>query len=279
MTTRPVYVLSAAAPAAATRLLPLLVSLVVGVLSASAQESIRPSSTGAEASAARKGSEFSSNYNIKAGPVTFDASGSLDIEFDDNVGLAEKDRHSDIIFRPTIRVDSLWRVSQLNTLRLAFGIGFEKYLDHSDLDSRNVLLDPGSEVSFDIYIGGNLRLNIHDRFAIEQNPTDEANLSNSARFDRFLNSAGVTAFWDFNDLKIVLGYDHFDYRSLNSNFDYLSRREEQFLGSASLNLSDAITAGLDANVAVVSFDQNFNNDGTTWSAGPFWRWCFLPIRS
>lgn len=244
---------------------------VVAGLAADAwgQESIRPSSTGALAAAARKGPEISSTYNIKMGPVTFDATGNLEIEFNDNVGLSEQNRESDVILRPTLRVDSLWRVSQLNTLHFAFGIGVAKYLDHSDLDSRSILLDPGSEISFDIYIGGNLRLNLHDRFAIIQNPTDEPNLNSSARFDRFQNSAGITAFWDLNDLKFVLGYDHFDYRSLGSDFDYLSRREEQFMASASLQLSDAVVTGLDLSAALINYVEDFNNDGSTWSAGPF----------
>ena len=96
-------------------------------------------------------------------------------------------------------------------------------------------------------MGGVLRLNFHDRFAIVQNPIDEPTLSNVARFDRFQNSAGVTAFVELNDLKFVFGYDHFTFDSLDSEFDSLDRREEQFYGSASLRFTDAVTAGLDGN--------------------------------
>src|SRR5258708_18094808 len=101
----------------------------------------------------------------------------------------------------------------LNTLRFNIGIAYAKYTQHSNLDTRSILLDPGSQIAFDVYIGGVLKLTFHDRFAILQNPIDEPSLSNTARFDRFQNAAGLTALFDLNDLKIVLGYDHFDYRT------------------------------------------------------------------
>lgn len=233
------------------------------------QESIRPSSTGAQAAAMRKPTDLPLHYNMKLGPATFDASLGLEVEFNDNVGISETNRESDLIFRPTLRVDSMWRVSRLNTLHFAFGLGYAAYASHSDLNSRSILLDPGSEISFDIYIGDALRVNLHDRFAIVQNPVDEITLSNAARFDRLQNALGVTAFWDLNDLQIVLGYDHFDYRTFDDQFDFLDRREEQVFGSIAARWSDAMTIGLDATAALVHYQTDYNNNGTTWTAGPF----------
>ncbi len=206
---------------------------------------------------------------MKLGPVIFDASTSLEVEFNDNVGISENDRESDVIVRPMLRIESLWRASQVNTVRLALGIGYSKYLDHSDLDTNSVLLDPGSELAFDIYVSDFLRLNIHDRFSIVQNPVDEIALSNTDRFDRFQNAAGITAFADLNDLQIVLGYDHFDYRSLDDKYEFLDRREEQLFTSVSTKLSDAFTVGIDGSFAWIHYLSDYNNNGTTWSAGPF----------
>jgi Putative beta-barrel porin 2 len=233
------------------------------------QESIRPSSTSAAAAEARKQPPGPMNYNLKAGPVTLDASTGMEIEFNDNVGLSENQRESDVIFRPEVRIQSEWRMTRLNTLRFDLGIGLAKYANHSNLDSRSVLLDPGSGLSFDLYIGENLRLNFHDRFAIVQNPADEPSLSNTARFDRFQNAAGITATWDLNDLDLVFGYDHFDYRTFGDQFKFLDRREEQFFASASLRMSDALTVGVESSFALVDYKEDFNNNGTNWSAGPF----------
>ena len=209
------------------------------------------------------------NYFMKAGPVDFSASASFGVEYNDNVGLAEVDRKSDLILRPAVEIDSIWHVTNLNTLRFNIGIAYAAYTQHSSLNSQTILLDPGSQISFDIYVGGILKLTLHDRFAILQNPIDEPTLSNTARFDRFQNSAGLTALFDFNDLKLVLGYDHFNYQTFSSEFDFLDRQEEQFFASGSLQLSDALTAGIDGNVAVINYVNDFNNNGTSWSAGPF----------
>ena len=206
---------------------------------------------------------------MKVGPVNFNASASVGVEVNDNVGLSETDRQGDLILRPEIQLNSEWQVSKLNTLRFGIGIGYAAYTQHSDLDTRSILLDPGSQIAFDVYIGGVLKLTFHDRFAILQNPVDEPALSNTARFDRFQNAAGVTMLWDFNDLKIVAGYDYFTYRTFGDEFDFLDRSEEQLYASGSLRLSDAITTGIDASGALVNYRTGYNNNGKTWSAGPF----------
>lgn len=234
-----------------------------------AQESIRPSETGSLASEARKQPGSTGNYFLKAGPVDFSASASLGVEFNDNVGLSEDHRQSDLILRPQLSIDSVWRVTSLNTLRFNMGVAYAAYTQHSSLDTRSLLLDPGSQIAFDVYVGGVLKLTFHDRFAILQNPVDEPTLSNTARFDRFQNAAGVTALLDFNDLKIVLNYDHFDYRAFGGDFDFLDRQEEQFFASASLLMTDAVVVGVDGNVGLIKYRTDFNNDGTSWSAGPF----------
>jgi hypothetical protein len=206
---------------------------------------------------------------MKAGPVNFSASAALGVEYNDNIGLSENHRVGDLILRPTLSIGSAWQVSSLNTLRLDLGVGYAAYMQHSDLNSRSILLDPGSQLGFDVYVGGFLKLNFHDRFAIMQNPVDEPTISNTARFDRFQNAAGVTGLFDFNDLKVVLGYDHFTYRTFSSDFDFLDRNEEQFFTSASLQLSDALLVGVDANTALTNYRIAFNNNGTSWGTGPF----------
>jgi len=234
-----------------------------------AQESIRPSSTGEQAAHFRKPSDLPLKYNMKAGPVVFDASAGLEVEFNDNVGISENNRESDVIFRPAIEVDSMWRVSRLNTIRFGLGVSVARYMNESDLNSNSILLDPGTQLSFDLYIGDALRLNFHDRIAIVQNPVDEITVSNAARFDRLQNQAGVTAFWDLNDLQLTFGYDHFDYHTFDDKFEFLDRREEQFFGSAALILDPAYTVGLDAHAALVNYVTEYNNNGFTYGGGPF----------
>ncbi len=206
---------------------------------------------------------------MRLGPVNVDASAQMELEVNDNVGLSERDRKTDVIFRPRMNVDAEWRVSRLNSIRLGLGVSYAKYFRNSHLDTNALLLDPGTQLGFDIFVGDHLRLNIHDRIQIVQNPVDETTLSNVARFTRLQNAAGVTAFLRYPDWDFILGYDHFTYHSFDSEFSYLDRREEQFFASARRRVTDALGVGLESSFASVHYDENVNNDATTWSLGAF----------
>ncbi len=237
---------------------------------ASAQQTIRPSETGAAAAEMRSDITLPKNYNLKLGPVLVTAGASLALEFNDNVNLAEYDRQADFIIRPGIQLDAFWQATPLNTLHLSLGFGYAFYTQNSSVDSNSILIDPGTALSFDVYVGDFMRLNFHDRISIVQNPIDEPGISNVARFDRLENAVGVTALMDFNQLTFVLGYDHFNYNTINSSeLNILDHQEEQVLASASLRLSDAMVVGIDGNYGYVHYDQNYNNDGNSYSAAPF----------
>jgi hypothetical protein len=250
-----------------------LTTIVAGALALStnlqAQESIRPSLTGAAAAEARRPAfRTQPNYNYKAGPVFFDLRGDLGIEFNDNVNLSDDDRKADLILRPQLTLSSFWQVTPLNALRLDIGVGYAKYINEQELDSNSVLISPNSQISFDVFVG-DFRINFHDRFSIQQDPLDEIELSNEGDFSRFENSAGISVLWDLNDVKLVFGYDHYTFKSISGNFDYLDRSEEQFTFSAQFLLTDATSVGLDAGVALFDYDEDYHSDGVSYHIGPF----------
>lgn len=211
---------------------------------------------------------------MRFGPVNVNASAQMSVGFTDNVGLSEVNRESDMVFRPSLSVDAEWKVSRLNTMRLGMSLGYAKYLrnpklDSSNLDSSAFLLDPGTQFSFDMFVGEQVRLNFHDRIQITQNPVDEPTLSDVVRFDRLQNSAGVTAFAKFPNFDVALGYDHFNFFSLTSEFSYLDRAEEQFFASVRRRAGGTLGIGLDGSLALVNFVENVDNDATAWTAGVF----------
>ena len=237
-----------------------------------AQESIRPSGTSSLAADARQEQAHATKAHgefMKFGPVNVDASVALDLEVNDNIGLSENNPKSDLIFRPRLNLNSEWQVTRLNTIRLGLGLSYAKYLNNSHLDTQALLLDPGTQLGFDIYVGEHLRLNIHDRIQITQNPIDEARLSNVQRFARLQNSAGVTAFLRYPDWDFVAGYDHFNYHTLGTEFRSLDRTEEQFFASARHRVSDALGVGVEGSAALVKYNESVNNDATTWTVGAF----------
>jgi hypothetical protein len=202
-------------------------------ISAFAQESIQPSLAGDQVAELRKVINRS-DYNLRLGPVLLDLSASTEIEYNDNINLSDHAKTGDWIFLPQVNLNMDWQATAVNELRLDLGFGYEAYLNHSNLNSDTLLIAPDSLLSFDVYVG-DFRFNFHDRLSIQQNPVDTIELSNVARFGRLENSAGVSAVWDLNQVKIMGSYDHYLFDSLDSTFDYLSRSEEQFLFSVDVS--------------------------------------------
>ena len=84
----------------------------------------------------------------------------------------------------------------------------------------------GSQLAFDIFVG-DFRINFHDRLSLQQDPMAEIALSNVADYGRFENTVGVSVLWDLNKAVVTLGYDHYNYVSTDSDFDYLDRNAEE----------------------------------------------------
>jgi hypothetical protein len=264
--------------------LAVLVSLLFAVGMLRAQDAIRPSLAGEAAAEARRQSIDKIPYNLQIGPMKFRFSATMGFEYNDNINLAEDGSavffsptgpilittkaQEDIILRPQVNVNALWPITQLNTLRLDIGVGYAFYMDHSNYNTNGVLVSPGSQLAFDIFVG-DFRINIHDRFSLEQDPVAEVALSNVADYGRFQNTAGVSVLWDLNQAVVTLGYDHYNFISTNSVFDYLDRNAEIFSGSIGFTPSSTMTIGVEGSVVDTYYDQHVLNDSINYSVGAF----------
>ncbi len=208
--------------------LPLLLATSVG----RAQDAVRPSLAGESAAEARRQSVDRIPYNLLVGPVRLRLSATAGVEYNDNINVADVNTQEDFIFRPQVNIDALWPVTQLNTLRFDIGLGYAFYADHSENNTNGVLLSPGSQLSFDIFVS-DFRINVHDRFSLEQDPIGEPQLSGIVDYGRFQNTAGLSVLWDLNKAVLTVGYDHYTFIATNSDFDYLDRNAESLTGSLS----------------------------------------------
>ena len=230
---------------------------------------MRDSLAGADVAEARRPSIEEQNYNLKVGPVRFLASAYAGAEFNDNINYSEVNRTSDVLVRFGVNLEAIWNITRLNTLDVTIGVGYLRYIDNPNATDTNVVIAPGSQVAFDLYIANTYRLNFHDRFDLRQDPIDNPTLSNVTDFARFTNTAGVTLVADYNKLVITAGYDHFNYLSLNDTYDFLDRSAEQFFGSIVFNVAPRMYLGVEGTVAVTDYDRNFNNDSVGGTAGLF----------
>ncbi len=248
--------------------LALLLSCLLLAPALRAQEAVRPSLAGEAAADARRQSIDQIPYNLLLGPVRFRFSVTTGVEYNDNINLAETNKQSDIIIRPQLNIDAIWPVTQLNTLKLDLGLGYSFYLDHSNANTNGILIAPGSQLAFDVFVQ-DFRINLHDRFSVQQDPVAQLQLSNVVDYGRFENTAGVSVLWDLNKAVLTFGYDHYNYVSTTDTFSYLDRSAEELTFSAYFALTSTTGAGLETSAVFNHYDQDFLNDSTTYSVGPF----------
>ncbi len=233
-----------------------------------AQDAVRPSLAGEEAAEARRQDIEHIPYNLLTGAIKYRISATLGFEYNDNINLAENNPKSDFIIYPQATINALWPITQLNTLRLDIGLGYAFYLKHSNADTNGVLLTPGSQIALDVFVG-DFRINVHDRFSLQQDPISELQLSNVIDYGRFENTAGVSVLWDLNKVVATLGYDHYLYISTNSDLDYLNRNAEILVGSLACNLTNTTWVGIESSFVHDYYDQNVLNNSNAVTAGAF----------
>lgn len=249
--------------------LALFASLLCAAPVVHAQDAVRPSLAGEAASEARRQDIDRIPYNLLVGPVRFRFSATMGIEYNDNINLAETNEQDDVILRPQVNFDAIWPITQLNTLRMDIGLGYSWYLDHSNANTNGVLISPGSQLAFDIFVG-DFRINIHERPSLQQDPVAELALSNVIDYGRFENTAGISVLWDLNKALLTVGYDHYTYISTTSAFDYLNRNAEELFGSMSFAVTSTTSVGVEGTGVFTYYDNEMIlNDSTTWSAGGF----------
>lgn len=248
--------------------LTLLASLLCLRSIAKAQDAVRPSLAGEASAEARRQSIDHIPYNLLAGPIRFRFSATAGVEYNDNINLSQINEQSDVIIRPQFNINALWPVTQLNTLRLNLGIGYSFYLDHTEDNTNSLLVAPSSQLAFDIYVG-DFRINIHDRFSVQQDPIDQIALSNVVDYGRFQNYAGVSVLWDLNAVVLTLGYDHYTYVSTASRFDYLNANAEEVNASADFAVSSTTGVGLETSFVYNYYSENVLNNSDTFNIGVF----------
>jgi len=215
-------------------------------------------------------------YNLKVGSVLFDITGSVDTEFNDNIGLNHNNAASDFIVTPEVGIGLRWPVSETNTLSFNTSIGYTHYFEHSYLDSESILVAPNSALTFDVFVG-DFKIDFHDDFSYQQDPVNEGAFSNVATFDRFDNDAGVEVTWDLNQIVLTLGYDHITFVATGiqdesgnnySDTDQLNFGADQLSASAEFHVTSTLSGGVEATASRRNYDY-LDGDYNQATLGPF----------
>ena len=218
-------------------------------------------------------------YNIRYGPLGLQLGGTVRASYTDNAFYSHTNRVDDYVINPEADLGGLLQVSELNTLRFNLGVGYEYYLRNNSLNGNAPLVNPDSELAFNVFVG-NFHFRAHDKFSYQETlfinttPNEQSILFNftdvTGTFARWDNFAGVTADWDLDKLILSVGYDHENFASETAIFNYLSRASELFTGSASVMVGDHATIGVESQAGIHNYDEEtILNDHFQARAGPF----------
>ena len=230
---------------------------------------LRPGQDLNEAQAA----EEADRYNFAIGPVQFGLAVGVGIEFNDNITLAENNRISDFIFRPTLDLHATWRISELNTIRLSVGASYAKYFDHSEFDSDSVLLSPNTELAFTFYLGA-VKFTLRDRLSYQEDSYNVPTISNTgAPYRRFEHQIGLLLDWAINDkVNLAGGYDHYNLWTIGDGFSLQDRSIDTIFLKPSYQIVPGIKLGINGSYSFIDFDSDARPDGQGLLVGPFIEW-------
>jgi hypothetical protein len=216
--------------------------------------------------------EQDEHYNLAAGPLRFNVAVGVGMEYNDNINLSDHDRESDFIFRPSLNVDTVWQLSEMNTLRFSMGLSYAKYFDHSQYDTRGVLFSPNSELAMTIMVG-QVAITLRDRFSYQEDPYAIPTISNTTVFRRYENLVGAQADWDVNSLvHLTVGYDHYNLWVIGNEFSDASHSIDTAFVRPSVKIAPTVTVGLDASASYIQYSTDLFNNGTSVLVGPYVDW-------
>ena len=217
-------------------------------------------------------SEERDKYNFALGPMRFSLAAGLGLEFNDNINLADKDRESDFIFRPSLAIETSWKLSETNTLKLGVELSYAKYFDHSENDTDGVLISPTSELAYTFEIGA-IKVTVRDRGSYQEDTYNVPTIGGVIHYRRAENQIGIQLDWQVNqDFSLVGGYDHFNLWTYDDLFSADERAVDTFFLKPSFQITPTVKVGVVAAFSAINFREDARQDGTNLLVGPFIEW-------
>jgi len=216
-------------------------------------------------------------YNVKAGPVLLRMTAGIRNEFNDNIALSNNDRREDFIITPQVGVSANWPITALNSLSFGFGAGYSKYLNNPGADSD--FMQMGYGIANNVNTGMTLKVVMDDfeftaRTALGygQGASDsvlDKNGNISTNFGQFNWVTGMDVVWNLANPIVRFGYSHIESFAWDDDFNFIDNSSENFNASVTYNINETMNTGVEANAALTSFEQKYQNDSWSLNIGPF----------
>ena len=207
-------------------------------------------------------------YNIPWGSGGLNLSAGFRSLYVDNVFLTHKDTRDDFVLIPEADVAAFFPIGQSNTVVIDLGIAYDYYVKNTSLNSSAPLINPNSEVAFNVH-SGDFTFRPSERFSYQESPVYDYggeffNVFNSGRFARYENLVGLLVTWDQHDLVTSAGYFHQNLWANGSTYNYIDHASELFNADALLAVNPWLKTGVEAAASINNYDNTPLYD--TWRA-------------
>ena len=194
----------------------------------------------------------------------------------------EVDPISDIILQPGLSLGFKWQMNENTEVDLNIGFEYWHYTSESDLNdfSNSFGLTPNTELSFRVLVG-DVAFRVYDRLQYSFDSADSVVVdpgtgdvidNDPEAFTRFRNVLGIQSEWFIREAIFSAQLSREDVYSPEDIFAYVNYHEYK----AALNVEHALAAnflvGAGVSYAIFDFDEDVNNDGTTFTVGPYFEW-------
>lgn len=211
-----------------------------------------------------------------------DMVGTFGLEYNDNINTSEVAPIEDVILQPGLSFGLKWQINEDNELDANLGLEYWYYLTENDLNdfSNQVGVTPDTELSFRVLVG-DVTLRFYDRLQYSFDAADSVVVNEKTgkvtdrdpeAFNRFRNILGVQTEWFIGETVFSAQLSREDVYSPEDIFEYVNRYEYKAALNIERDLAANFTTGLGISYATVDFDLDVNNDGDTFTLGPWVEW-------
>lgn len=236
----------------------------------------------------KSGPGAAQDYNFKVGPVKGSVYGTTTSSYTDNINLSDgaggREAEGELTSNPSLNVGLHWELSEYNTLRMDFGIGYVFYMNHPELNRVSLDLKPNSTFDYRFIIG-DVRFAVYDRistsggsgFAPRNDITGDGSIG-SVDFQRLSNSAGLSAAWAATrSTTVTSGYDYTIDRGLGDSFALADHDTHSLSAALFEKLDPRWTVGLSGSVYQNTYSEGFQSGSHGYGTGPVLN--FQPTRN
>ncbi len=206
-------------------------------------------------------------YGLRIGKRTFISSGAgIEFTYNDNLTLTKKNKKSDLIIAPALRLGIIHSYSKQSRIRSAFDISFVKHLNYDELDHFAFTPNGGNDFELSLRAFDNWIFRLSNTFSLSRSVVVRNVALGVDGVTTFNNVTRLSADADYNNVVLGGSYSCSMNFGLDQDFRYLDSLNHTVEAQVGFRISRPILVGIKSSVGYFDNLRNELNDGISFSA-------------